>query len=77
MCAYIFGATSSPSSANFTLRKAADDHKAKLGEKAASYSSETFTQMTSFENSKDAIDTIPKVFRMTDDGGFRISVDYS
>ena len=76
MCVHLFGATSSPSCANFALHKAADDNKSTYGEEAAKILHGNFyvdDMLKSFSSTTKAISTATKVIGMCKAGGFRLT----
>lgn len=80
MCVHLFGGTSSPSCANFALRKSADDYKHMYGDEAAETLYRNFyvdDMLKSFADANSAIRTIPNVIDMCKAGGFRLTKFYS
>ena len=76
MCVHLFGATSSPSCANYALRKAAKTYESKFGTEASTILERNFyvdDLLKSFPSSKAAIEIIPKVIGITEAGGFKLT----
>ena len=76
MCVHTFGALSSPSCANFALRKTADDSKADFGEDAAKTLLTNFyvdDLLKSVEGEEEAISLIHRLQGMCRSGGFNLT----
>ena len=76
MQGHLFGAVSSPSCANFALRKTADDNEGKYGAAAANMVRRNFyvdDLLASVENVSDAVDALALVQQMCAAGGFRLT----
>ena len=76
MCVHLFGAISSPSSANFALRRTAVDHAHIFGEKAKEVLHNNFyvdDLLISEEDTKSALDLAKKVQEMCKAGGFHLT----
>ena len=74
MTIHLFGSTSSPSCANFALRRTATDNRIKFGEEAATVLHCNFyvdDMLKSFKSSSVAV--FPKVVKMCKEGGFRLT----
>ena len=75
MTAHLFGATSSPSVANFALKQAANDYEAQCGYDAANFIRRDFyvdDGLKSVPTPKDAIDLITKSKTLCKMGGFNL-----
>ena len=75
MTAHLFGATSSPSVANFALKQAANDYEAQFGHDAAKFIREDFyvdDGLKSVPSPKDAIDLLMKSKALCKMGGFNL-----
>ena len=76
MRVHLFGAVSSPSCANFALRKTADDNEEKYGATAANMVRRNFyvdDLLASVETVSDAVDALASVQQMCAAGGFRLT----
>ena len=80
MTVHLFGSTSSPSCANFALRRTTTDNRIKFGEEAATVLHRNFyvdDMLKSFKSSSVAVDVFPKVVQMCKEGGFRLTKVHS
>ena len=80
MCVHLFGATSSPSCANYALHQTASDYVEKFGQEAADILTHNFyvdDMLKSFINSQTAITVVPQVVGMSKSGGFRLTKFHS
>ena len=76
MTVHLFGATSSPSCANFALRRTAVDNKDRFGEDACSTLQRNFyvdDMLKSVEDEVTATDLVPRVTAMCHAGGFHLT----
>jgi len=76
MCVHLFGAVSSPSSVNFTLKKTADDNAKIYGTEASEIIHRNFyvdNLLKPTATQKFALDLIPKLAKMCAAGGFRLA----
>lgn len=75
MCTHLFGATSSPSAANFALKTTADDYEEKWGTAAADFIRNEFyvdDGLKSVATVAEARDLIYKAKNLCKEGGFRL-----
>ena len=80
MTVHLFGSTSSPSCANFALRRTTTDNRIKFGEEAATVLHRNFyvdDMLKSFKSSSVAVDVFPKVVQMCKERGFRLTKVHS
>ena len=76
MCVHTFGAVSSPSCANFTLKKAADDTRERYGEDARNTVYRDFyvdDLLKSSNTNGEAVSLLTRVQSMCEEGGFNLT----
>ncbi|XP_066935299.1 uncharacterized protein [Clytia hemisphaerica] len=76
MCVHLFGATSSPSCANYALRQTADANKETYGDEASKSLYRNFyvdDLLKSYSNVSTAIQTTSDITKMCHSGGFRLT----
>ncbi|XP_066928973.1 uncharacterized protein [Clytia hemisphaerica] len=76
MCVHTFGSTSSPSCANFALRKAASEGESKYGQEASDTLRKSFyvdDMLKSTEEPSETIELVQNVRSMCQDGGFNLT----
>ena len=80
MCVHYFGITSSPSCANYSLRRTATDNKSKYGGQAAQVLHRNFyvdDMLKSFADEDSAISIVSNIRGMCQDGGFHLTKFHS
>ena len=76
MCAHLFGGTSSPSCANYALRKAATDGEGKFGKDAATTLRRSFYVDDMLKSTCDPVKTVELISntrQMCNEGGFKLT----